>query len=138
MQGFLSVGTPSCGHFRLFSFSVREGLDVLHINVTSINLSIPPPHDQYCVPEYPSEQNKAAAGGVSTEQSRMLTFPSPRRLLDTPSSHARCQRVERWEGDVCTPTCEAQHKWICVCFLVGSDGENNEVGELLCGCQVTG
>lgn len=40
-------------------------------------------------------------------------------------------------------TCEAPAQvdmcfCVCVCVLVGSDGENNKVGELLCSHQVTG
>lgn len=72
---------------------------MFHINVTSIDPVFPPPHDQYCVPEYPNKQNKAVQLPVwnsrqckqsaqewnNVDIKAMFDPLSPRCLLDTAS-----------------------------------------------------
>lgn len=72
---------------------------MLHINESSIDPLFPPSHDQYRVPEYPSEQNKAVAwdsrrckqtnkqGRRAVDVKAKFDFLSPTVSLDTASSH---------------------------------------------------
>lgn len=103
--------------------------------MTSIDLSFPPSHDQYCVPEYPNGQNKAVAWDSRRCKQRMLTpRPSltfcPHAVYWTQWAHMRlpaCRRVGWWVGGGCLYA----DMWgpaqvdmcLCVCVLVGSEGK---------------
>lgn len=97
--------------------------------MTSINPSIPPCHGQYSAPESPNEQNKSVERGC---RQCKQTVGCAKLTLKPFVGHSELtcfrQRVGwggGWGGGVRAQTCEAQHKWMCVCvhILVGSDGK---------------